>query len=156
MWISSILNTIYWRDYFSPYWVLLVPYQRFVDCIYMDLFLGFPFCSFGPCIQFYTSIILFEYYGFVISSLQLLSHVWLCDPMDCSTLDSPVLHQLPELTQTHVHWVGDAIQPSHPLSSPSPALNLSQHQGLFPFFASGGQSTGISASASVDILPTAL
>ena len=44
----------------------------------------------------------------------------------------PVHHQLPELTQTHVHWVSDAIQPSHPLSSPSPpALNLSQHQGLF-------------------------
>ena len=44
----------------------------------------------------------------------------------------PVHHQLPEFTQTHVHWVGDAIQPSHPLSSPSPlTFNLSQHQGLF-------------------------
>ena len=52
--------------------------------------------------------------------------------MDCSTPGSPVHHQLPELAQTHVHRVGDAIQPSHPLSSPSPlALNLSQHQGLF-------------------------
>ena len=50
----------------------------------------------------------------------------LCDPMDCSTPGFPVHHQLPELTQTHVHWVGDAIQPSHPLSSPSPpAFNLS-------------------------------
>ena len=49
----------------------------------------------------------------------------LCDPMDCSTPGLPVHHQLPEFTQTHVHWVGDAIQPSHPLSSPSPpALNL--------------------------------
>ena len=56
----------------------------------------------------------------------------LCDPMDCSTPDFPVHDQLPELTQTHVHRVGDAIQPSHPLSSPSPpASNLSQHQGLF-------------------------
>ena len=56
----------------------------------------------------------------------------LCDPMDCSTPGLPVHHQHPELTQTHVHRVGDAIQPSHPLSSPSPpALNLSQHQGLF-------------------------
>ena len=55
-----------------------------------------------------------------------------CDPMNCSTPGLPVHHQLPESTQTHVHWVGDAIQPSHPLSSPSPsALNLSQHQGLF-------------------------
>ena len=53
------------------------------------------------------------------------------DPMDCSTAGFPVHHQLPEPTQTHVHRVGDAIQPSHPLSSPSPAFNLSQHQGLF-------------------------
>ena len=56
----------------------------------------------------------------------------LCDPMDCSTPGVPVHYQLPELAQTHVHRVGDAIQPSHPLSSPSPsAFNLSQHQGLF-------------------------
>ena len=56
----------------------------------------------------------------------------LCDPMDCSTPGFPVLHQLPELSQTHVHQVGDAIQPSHPLSSTSPpAFNLSQHQDLF-------------------------
>ena len=50
--------------------------------------------------------------------------------MDCSTPGFPVRHQLPELAQTHVHRVGDAIQPSHPLSSPSPAFNLSQHQGF--------------------------
>ena len=56
----------------------------------------------------------------------------LCNPMDCSMPGLPVHHQLPELTQTHVHQVGDAIQPSHPLSSSSPpAFNLSQHQGLF-------------------------
>ena len=56
----------------------------------------------------------------------------LCDPMNHSMAGLPVHHQLPEFTQTHVHWVGDAIQSSHPLSSPSPpALNLSQHQGLF-------------------------
>ena len=56
----------------------------------------------------------------------------LCDPTDCSMPCFPVHHQLPELAQTHVHWVGDAIQPSHPLSSPSPPVfNLSQHQGLF-------------------------
>ena len=63
----------------------------------------------------------------------------LCDPMDCNTPGLPVHHQLPEFTQTHVHWVSDAIQPSHPLSSPSPpAFNLSQHQGLFkwPFHLS--------------------
>ena len=56
----------------------------------------------------------------------------LCDPMNHSTPGLPVHHQLPEFTQTHVHQAGDAIQPSHPLSSPSPpALNPSQHQGLF-------------------------
>ena len=56
----------------------------------------------------------------------------LCDPMNHSTPGLPVHHQLPEFTQTHVHWVGDAIQPSHPLSSPSPlAPNPSQHQSLF-------------------------
>ena len=61
----------------------------------------------------------------------------LCNPMDCSTLGFPVLHQLPEFTQTHVHWDRDAIQPSHPLSSPSPpAFNLSQHHGLFKWATS--------------------
>ena len=61
----------------------------------------------------------------------------LCDSMDCSTPGLPVHHQLPEFTQTHVHWVGDAIQPSHPLSSPSPPdLNLSQHQDLFKWVSS--------------------
>ena len=75
----------------------------------------------------------------------------LCNPMICSTPGLPVHHQLPEFTQTHVHWVGDAIQPSHPLSSPSPpAPNPSQHQS-FPMsqlFTWGGQSTGVSASTS--------
>ena len=56
----------------------------------------------------------------------------LCNPMDCSMPGCPVHHQLPELTQTCVHRVGDAVQPSHPLLSPSPfAFNLLQHQGLF-------------------------
>ena len=64
--------------------------------------------------------------------LRSLSHVLLCDPTDCSPPNFPVLHHLLELAQTRVHWVGDAIQPSHPLLSPFPlALNLSQHQGPF-------------------------
>ena len=66
------------------------------------------------------------------SSVQSLSRVRLCDPTNRSTPAFPVHHQLPEFTQTHVHWVSDDIQPSHPLSSPSPpAFNLSQHQDLF-------------------------
>ena len=61
----------------------------------------------------------------------------LCDPMNRSTPGPPVYHQLPESTQTHAHWVSDAIQPSHPLSSPSPpTFNLSQHQGLFKWVSS--------------------
>ena len=77
----------------------------------------------------------------------------LCDPMDCSIPGLHVHHQLPELAQTHVHWVGDAIQPSHPWSSPSPpTFNLSQHQGLFQWVSSSHQVAkviGVSASASV-------
>ena len=63
----------------------------------------------------------------------------LCDPMNRSTPGLTVHHQLPEFTQTHVHRVGDAIQPSHPLSSPSPAPNPSQHQGLFQWVSSSHQ-----------------
>ena len=77
----------------------------------------------------------------------------LCDRMNCSTPGLPVHHQLPKFIQTHVHRVGDAIQPSHPLSSPSPpALNPSKHPGLFPMsqlFPWGGQSIRVSASTSV-------
>ena len=61
----------------------------------------------------------------------------LCDPMDCNTSGFPVLHYLPESTQTHVQWVGDAVQPSPPLSPSSlPALSLSQYQGLFQWVSS--------------------
>ena len=64
-----------------------------------------------------------------------MSDFW--DPLNHSMLGLPVHHQPSEFTQTHAHWVGDAIQPSHPLSSPSPpALNLSQHQGLFKWVSS--------------------
>ena len=61
----------------------------------------------------------------------------LCDLKDCSRPGLPVHHQLPKLTQSHVHWVGDAMKPSHPLSSPAPlAFNLSHHQGLFQWVSS--------------------
>ena len=77
----------------------------------------------------------------------------LCDLMDCSTPDFPVLHHLPEFAQTHVHWVGDAIQPSHPLVTPFSSCPQSlPASGSFPvshLFVSGGQSIGASASASV-------
>ena len=77
----------------------------------------------------------------------------LCDPMDCSTPGFPFHHQLPALNQTHVHRVGDAIQPSHPLLSPSPpTLQSFPASGSFlmsQFFALGIQSIGTTASASV-------
>ena len=72
-------------------------------------------------------------------SVQSLSCPTLCDPMECSMPGFPVHHQLPELTQTHIHWVRDAIQPSHPLSSPYPAFSLSQHQDLFKWVSSSHQ-----------------
>ena len=77
----------------------------------------------------------------------------LCNPMDCSMPGFPPHCQLPEFSQTHVHWVADAIQPSHPLLSPSPScLHSFPASGSFPmsqFFTSSGQSIGVSASASV-------
>ena len=75
-----------------------------------------------------------------------------CDPMDGSTPGLPILHHLPKLAQVHIHWVSDAIQPSHPLSFPSPALNLSSTSGTSPvswLLASSGQNIGASISASI-------
>ena len=91
-------------------------------------------------------------FNILFCSVQSLSCVRLCDPMDCSTPGLPVHCQLLAFTQTYVHWVSDVIQPSHPLSSPSvPTFNLSRHQGLFQWvsYLHGGQSIGVSASASV-------
>ena len=78
----------------------------------------------------------------------------LCDPMDRSMPGLPVHHQLPEFTQTLVHWVSDAIQPSYPLSSPSPpAFNLSQHQGLCQQVSFSHQVVKVSEFVSASILP---
>ena len=76
----------------------------------------------------------------------------LCDPMDCSTPGLPVPHYLPEIAQVHVHWIGGAIQPSHPVTLFSFCLQSFPAWGSFPisqFFTSGGQSIGASASAPV-------
>ena len=84
--------------------------------------------------------ILIHSWQLYISSSQSLSHVQLSDPMCCSTPGYPVHHPLPAPTQTHVHHISDAIQPSHSLSSPAPsAFNLSQHQGLFKWVSSSYQ-----------------
>ena len=78
----------------------------------------------------------------------------LCDPMNCSTPGLPVHHQLPEFTQTHVHRVSDAIQPSHPLTSPSPpASNPSQHQRLFQWVNSSHEVAKVLELALASVLP---
>ena len=82
--------------------------------------------------EYWGAIAFSESRSVQFSSVQLLSRVWLCDPINRSTPGLPVHHQLLEFTQTHFHRIGDAIQPSHPLSSPSLlAPNPSQHQSLF-------------------------
>ena len=89
--------------------------------------------------MFHASILSSVTFIFQFSSVT-QSNTTLCDPMDCSMPGFPDHHQLLEFTQTHVHWISDAIQPSHPLSSPSPpAFNLSQHQGLFQWVISSHQ-----------------
>ena len=87
-----------------------------------------------------------------LAVVQSLSYVWLCNPINCSTPGFPVLHYLPEFAQTHVHCVGDATQPFHRLSPPYPLSSIFPSIGVFSvswLFASGGQSIGASASASI-------
>ena len=92
-------------------------------------------CILSPCL----SNLYAEFSSVQFSSAAQLC-LTLCNPMDCSTPGFPVHHQLQELSQIHVHQVSDAIQPSHPLSSPSPpAFNLSQHHGLFQWVSSSHQ-----------------
>ena len=92
-----------------------------------------PWCGETPITSIHKILRLnSRLYPIHISSVQSLSHgPTLCDPMNHSTPGLPVHHQLLEFTETHVHWVSDALQPSHPLSSPSPAPNPSQHQSPF-------------------------
>ena len=99
--------------------------------------LGNPSLTEPSCYHF-SGEHLFIHVVVVVFSHSLVSNpLW---PMDCSTPGFPVLHYLLEFAQTHVHWVTDAIQPSHPLLPPSPpALHLSQHQGLFQWVSSSHQ-----------------
>ena len=122
--VNSRIPSLWWNN--IPSCVMYIYIHLYLHCI----FIFFP--------HFFFVVVEKHWSGFhQFSSVQLLSHVRLCDPMNCSTPGLPVLHQLLEPTQTHVHWVSDAIQPSHPLSSPSPpALNLSQHLGLFKWVSS--------------------
>ena len=113
-WSQLLQGLVWWAQ-------KLLPKCRRVICAFKVQFLVWPLAAF---------------WGRIDSGSNKLSSVaqscpTLCDPMNRSTPGFPVHCQLLESTQTHVHRVGDVIQPSHPLLSPSPALNLSQHQGLF-------------------------
>ena len=104
---------------------------------------GIPSRS-GFSVVFHWSVCLplHKYHAVWVQSVSSVAQscLTLCDPMNHSTPGLPVHHQLPESTQTCVHWVGDAIQPSHPLLSPSPpAINLFQHQDLFKWVSSSHQ-----------------
>ena len=102
---------------------------RILECV------AFPFSRGASQPRDWTRVFCIAGRFFQFSSVQ--SRPTLCNPMDCSTPGLPVLQYHPELAQTHVHRVSDAIQPSHPLSSPSPpAFNLSQDQGLFKWVSS--------------------
>ena len=116
------------------FWILILhPDQvlRLGPTSYMFLYQEAPNFLFFPLFHF----IIWIFIDFCCCFSEAKSCPTLCCPTDCSTPGSSVLHYLPEFAQIHVHWVGDTIQPLHPLLHPSPfALNLSQHQGLFFFF----------------------
>ena len=104
--------------------------DTFIECL-LNAYLGTRGCGWVE-IHSILSTHSFQWHPSVQFSSVARSCPTVCNPMNRSTPGLPVHHQLPEFTQTHVHWVGDAIQPSHPLSSPSPlAPNPSQHQSLF-------------------------
>ena len=116
------------EDYMTCLQLTLTASGWWIHCGVHEIWVGEPLSSM-PFIFAISTIIQF-------SSLT-QSCLTLCNPMDCSMPGLPVHHQLPEFTQTHVHRVGDAIQPSHSMSSPSPlTFNLSQHQGLFKWVSS--------------------
>ena len=114
----------------SPTELTWHPFQKQLNIIigvYFWILNSFPLIYMSTLCQYHTVLMIIAFFSSVTQSCSTL-----CDPMDCSTRGFPVHHQLLELAQTHVHRVSNAIQSSHPLSSPSlPAFNLSEHQGLF-------------------------
>ena len=124
----SFPNTIYWRGFFPIVYSYL--HYRFIVHKHVDLFLGSLFCSIDLCAFFFCATTMLLWLWHYCSVTQ--SCLTICDPMDCSRPDFPVLHHLLKFAQAHVHWVSDVIQSSHPVSSPSPpAFNLAQYQGVF-------------------------
>ena len=120
--------SLHFHAFVSP--TLALPFTLCFLCLLCPLFYSFLFCCcfiFEFCLPAFLKTIFLVQFSSVTQSCPTL-----CDPMNCSTPGLPVHHQLPEFTQTRVHRVSDAIQPSHLRSSPSPpAPNPSQHQSLF-------------------------
>ena len=151
VWYMCLLSCTQWLShvwFFETLWTIARQAPLSMGFSRQEYWSGLPFPPPGnlpdPGIKlaFLTSPALVG--GFFTTSVQFSSVTQscptLCDPMNRSTPRLPVHHQLPESTQTHVHCVSDAIQPSHPLSSPSPpALNLSQYHGLFKWVSSPHQ-----------------
>ena len=132
LWMLGIFSCAHW-SFVSFLWrnPVLHFFKVFIE--FITILLLFMFCFFGQ----ETCGILPPQSGIEPTLLVQFSSVTQSCPTLCSTPGLPVYHQLPKLTQTHIHWVGDAIQPSHPLSFPSPpTFNLYQHQGLFQWISS--------------------
>ena len=148
--------TLYWMDWWTRVATLWLYYQQIqLFCLislsvstlsksYQAIWISFLkrrklFKNLWVFLTTFDSKLTLIFYSAQFSSVT-QSCPTLCNPVNCSTPGFPVHYQLPNFTQTHVHWVGDAIQPSRPLSSPSPsAFNLSQHQGLFKWFSCSHQ-----------------
>jgi len=124
---SSLTSVPWWTSIFTLIYTLSLSSVEFsVVCIFPTSCQLKP-PGWSPHVYTYPP----QVYAPCVADVQSLSCVWLCDSMNCSSPGFPILHYLPKFAQTHVHWVGDAIQPSYPLLPPSFALNLSQHQGIF-------------------------
>ena len=125
--------------YMHLFYLLIICKSEDLDIIFSNISLFFFSLLFGIKSYIYSRLLKVIPHSVQFSS-DAQSCRTLCDPMNRSTPDLPVHHQLLEFTQTHVHWVSDAIQSLHPLSSPSPpAFNLSKHQGLFKWVSSSHQ-----------------
>ena len=127
---NRFVEVLWPRQLTSPSLMVFFWFHCTLDLTYI---VGFRFLNF--CLEFFASVFMSHQFSSVAQSCPTL-----CDPMNRSTPGLPVHHQLPEFTQTHVHRVSDAIQPPHPLSSPSPpAPNPSQHQSLFQWVDSSNE-----------------
>ena len=135
----AYLNILFWEIHVQLFYIFKLNFlfrtklsESFIHSILNVLFVQEMYNKYFVPVLTYLSLL----WWWILSAVQFSSVTQLCptlcNPMNRSTPGLPVHHQLLEFTQTHVHWVSDAIQPSHPLSSPSPpASNPSQHQSLF-------------------------